>query len=103
MPGFAYEGFGEQPATAIGPIQHIASTIGNARLQGAGPGVITHTIDLLRPVPTPGFGQALWISLIEQRHARGGEGVMGGVDIHRQLRPAIAGFQQAHQRVDHVQ
>ena len=73
IPGFAHEGFGEQPATAMGAIKRIAPPVGLARLQGPGPGVITHAVDLFRSVPAPTLGQALWITLIEQRHACAGE------------------------------
>ncbi|MNV81977.1 hypothetical protein D3C71_1756810 [compost metagenome] len=100
---FTNESPGEQLATAVGAIEQVASAIGLAWLQSSGPGVITHTVHFFRPVPAPGLGQPLWITLVEQRHAFGGEGMMGRMNIHRQLGPVIAGVQQAHQRVDHAQ
>ncbi|MNP24516.1 hypothetical protein D3C76_1172810 [compost metagenome] len=100
MPGLANEGSGKQTTTAVGAVQQVAPAIGLARLQGPGPGIVTHAVHLFRPLPAPGFRQPLWITLIEQRHALRGERMMRGMDIHRQLRSTVTGFQQAHQRRD---
>jgi hypothetical protein len=73
LPRLTHEGFREQPAAAVGAVEQVATAVGLARLQGAGPRVIAHAVDLFRPVPAPGVGQALWITLIEQRHAGAGQ------------------------------
>ncbi|MNF97944.1 hypothetical protein D3C84_807880 [compost metagenome] len=100
MPDFTHEGFGKQPTTAVRPVEQIAPAIGLAWLQRAGPRVIAHAVDLFRPVPAPCFRQALWITLVEQRHTRRRQRFMGRVDVHRQLRSAITRLQQTHQRTD---
>ncbi len=87
----------EQAAEAAAAVKAVAPLVCQAGLQGAGPGVIADAIDLIGPFPTPGLRQALWISLVEQRHPGAGQRLVRGVHIYRQRVTTPAGF-QPHQQ-----
>ncbi|MNL35676.1 hypothetical protein D3C87_1577190 [compost metagenome] len=87
---------GIQLAEIMATVETVGAAVAALVLDDAGPGVVTHAIDLLGPRPTPGGGHALWVPTVEQCHAIKGQRLVRGLHIDGQQWPALPGLNQPH-------